>query len=413
MIRSRSDHLFCDGGDLRILFSQTERRLIEEIESSDDKYILNVSEIDLINHLCSKYEIQSPLILDEETKISDQKQVKIDVSKDKNKHISDRRKPFLVDATEIIVSIPISGNGKLLNYRPSTRLQIFPVGEVYKSEIQITYRQIEHRPKELKNEIRSNIELIKQYLGFLNGDIEGFNHQLREKAEDYFIRKKKRLLEAQELVSSLDIPISIRSDTPKTYAIPVTRKKLEVSRPIVKTEIFTPEPALAEEEYEIILGIIKSMVSVIEKSPKAFGHMNEEDLRTHFLVQLNGHYKGSATGETFNFAGKTDILISHEDKNVFIAECKYWSGGRGLSDAIDQLLSYLSWRDTKTAILLFNRNKSFSAVLDKIHNVVESHENYKKDLGKKSETEFRYIFSQKNDSNREIYLTIMAFDVPC
>jgi hypothetical protein len=47
--------------------------------------------------------------------------------------------------------------------------------------------------------------------------------------------------------------------------------------------------------------------------------MGEEDLRSHFLVQLNGVFQGQATGETFNFQGKTDILIRVEGRNVFMA----------------------------------------------------------------------------------------------
>jgi hypothetical protein len=41
-------------------------------------------------------------------------------------------------------------------------------------------------------------------------------------------------------------------------------------------------------EYEEILRIISNMVAVMERSPKAFRTMEEEDLRQHFLVQLNG-----------------------------------------------------------------------------------------------------------------------------
>jgi hypothetical protein len=63
----------------------------------------------------------------------------------------------------------------------------------------------------------------------------------------------------------------------------------------------------------------------------------------------NGVFKGQATGETFNFQGKTDILIRVEGKNVFIAECKFWKGEKALLATLDQLLSYLSWRDTKAA----------------------------------------------------------------
>ena len=32
------------------------------------------------------------------------------------------------------------------------------------------------------------------------------------------------------------------------------------------------------------------MAHVLERSPKVFYNLDEESLRTHFLVQLNGHY---------------------------------------------------------------------------------------------------------------------------
>ena len=79
---------------------------------------------------------------------------------------------------------------------------------------------------------------------------------------------------------------------------------------------------------------------------------------------------------------------------------------------IDQLLSYLSWRDTKTAILIFNRQKDFTAVLSKITAFAPSHPCFKRDLGKLDESSFRYIFRQPVDANREIMVTVMAFDVP-
>ena len=87
-------------------------------------------------------------------------------------------------------------------------------------------------------------------------------------------------------------------------------------------ESFKPERALAKDDYEEILGIMKNMARVMELSPHAFVDMGEEALRSHFLVQLNGAYEGDAAGETFNFQGKTDILNRKDGKNVFIAECK-------------------------------------------------------------------------------------------
>ena len=128
-------------------------------------------------------------------------------------------------------------------------------------------------------------------------------------------------------------------------------------------------------------------------------------------MQLNGAFQGQATGETFNFQGKTDILIRMDGKNIFIAQCKFWKGEKVFLATIDQLLSYLSWRDTKAAVLVFNRNTDFSAVLARIAETVPKHFNFKHDLGKSDETTFRYIFGQPNDTNREIKLTVLAFDI--
>ena len=157
---------------------------------------------------------------------------------------------------------------------------------------------------------------------------------------------------------------------------------------------------------------MSNMALVMERSPSAFATMDEESLRSHFLVQLNGHYEGQATGETFNYEGKTDILIRVNGRNIFIAECKYWGGPKKLTETIDQLLRYTSWRDTKVAIIIFNRQKSFSRVLETIPQVVKEHQNYKRELGRPSETSFRYIFAHRDDPNREMTLAVMAFDVP-
>lgn len=140
------------------------------------------------------------------------------------------------------------------------------------------------------------------------------------------------------------------------------------------------------EDYEHILSVMTNMALVMERSPSAFSSIDEEALRTHFLVQLNGQYEGQATGETFNYEGKTDILVRVKGRNIFVAECKYWDGPKTLSDAIDQVLSYASWRDTKVAIVIFSRNKNFSRVLEAIPQAVTEHINFKRDIGRRSET---------------------------
>lgn len=109
---------------------------------------------------------------------------------------------------------------------------------------------------------------------------------------------------------------------------------------------------------------------------------------------------------------ETDILIRSEGRNIFVAECKYWGGPKKLVETVDQLLGYSCWRDTKVAVIIFNRNKDFSNVLRVIQDTVKTHPNCKRSLGALSETSFRYAFAHQDDRNREMILTVLAFDVP-
>jgi len=81
-------------------------------------------------------------------------------------------------------------------------------------------------------------------------------------------------------------------------------------------------------------------------------------------------------------------------------------------ETIDQLLGYLSWRDSKAAILVFNRNKDFSRVVSTLPETVRAHPNFQKDEGKRGETGFRYAFRHKDDAAKILHLTVMAFDIP-
>jgi hypothetical protein len=253
---------------------------------------------------------------------------------------------------------------------------------------------------------------MKEHLGWLSESANEFNRQLDGLVSSQVTSRKQRLLADMGMTQVLGLPLKKRHGVPATYAVPVRRKAPAIERVLAEKGQFKPEPILGSTDYEEILRIIRNMVRVMELSPHAFQQMKEEDLRTHFLVQLNGQYEGQATAETFNFQGKTDILIREDGKNVFVAECKFWKGEKVLLETLDQILSYLAWRDTKAAVLLFNRGKNFSSVLEKITATVSKHPSFKRELGKSDESTFRYVFGQPNDPSRDVYLAVLAFDVP-
>ncbi len=406
----RDDYLFSSYEIYSVIEAQ-KKAINDDIEKIEINRLLNTATTDLASYYYDKYLLDVPVLQHEDIEVS-QKETKIDVSRDP------LRGPFfpgqspLINGTEVIFEIPFQGDADFFKIQPTTFSFSPPSATVEKNQIVVKFQGIELQSTNLKNMIDKQLAEIEKWLGVLRKDVSGFNNSLKGLATNNIEARKAKLLSNAGLISNLGFKLKENANAPKTYKAPEVKRKINPVFPNASNAKYEIEPSLSIEDYDHILSVIDNMTHVMERSPSAFIHMDEEALRTHFLVQLNGQYEGQATGETFNYNGKTDILIRSKDRNIFIGECKFWKGEKVFLETIDQILGYTSWRDTKTAILIFNKNKDLSSVLDVIKKVTPSHQNFKRMLKSNGETEFRYIFASKTDNNREIFLTIKAYDIP-
>ena len=407
---AREDYLFT-GADWHAVDRYQRKQMAEEIERVEPDRLLNTSVDDFAQFFAEKFKIAVPE-LDVDNLVVDQREKQIDVSRDPMRHINDRSRPFYITGTEIEVEIPFTGEAEAFKIQPSTFTLNPPRAVVRGTNLTFNIVGTNLAADGVRREIDSTVASIQSYLNNLRSNVSGLNNQLLGEARAAIEARRGKLLASRSMVASLGFRMKERDGTTKTFIAPEVRRKITPVMPQASSAPFKPEPGLANPDYEHILGVMQSMTQVMELSPSAFQAVDEEALRSHFLVQLNGHYQGQATGETFNYEGKTDILIRSEGRNIFIAECKFWSGPKKLGETIDQLLGYSSWRDTKTAIVVFSRNRDFSKVLSAIPEAVRSHPQYKRDLPGSTESSFRFQFANRDDRNRELFLTVLAFDVP-
>ena len=138
--------------------------------------------------------------------------------------------------------------------------------------------------------------------------------------------------------------------------------------------------------------------------------MPEESLRDILLTVLNNQF-GAASGEAFSRRGKTDILIPYDGDTgaVFIAECKWWKGPAAFRKAIDQILGYLTWRDTHAALVVFVRAGSPDAVEEKTVAELEAHGGYKRTFD--SHGRHLYTVANATDPDRELHLALLIVPV--
>jgi len=101
----------------------------------------------------------------------------------------------------------------------------------------------------------------------------------------------------------------------------------------------------------------------------------------------------------------------------FIAECKFWKGEKGVNDTIEQLMKYITWRDTKTAILIFNRTVDITTLYKKLPKIIENHPDFIKyfELNEEHLKNQKGIlpckFKHPRSDKIEFYLTFLIFDV--
>lgn len=326
--------------------------------------------------------------------------------------------PYKFPGARIHVVVPMSGNRDVLAFTPSRSLMARFDGDVRPRTFEFDLELVPvpadgaAAAAKVREGIDSFLRSWRQQLGYVRADIDQYNRELPKVVREEVERRRDQALRFASMRGAIDLPLT-RRDAPGTVlaGIGLTEKRVPIPAPAT-TNGYRDEPRLDEKSYERVLEVLRSMSLVIERSPAAFVSMEEEHIRFHFLVTLNALFSGlgAATGETFNQSGKTDILLRYQDSNLFVAECKIWHGQKEFTKAIGQLLGYLTWRDSRAAIVLFVREKDFGLIVAKAIDTIKAYPSYKRTIVER-EDGGRFVLHLPEETNREVHVALLAFHV--
>lgn len=384
--------------------------VVSSINHEDDAYILNVNEEDYIKYKVSEVEIGTfEIHVDDIYASSSEKMIPAEYFP----NTFSVRQGQSYKKNVIKFHIPYSGDSKLLRCTPSSRIMWSMDVEITGKEFCFEIINFSDNANAIVKEKDSNIDGIMKQCSNLKVEINQFNENLEDTIRNAFKLRKDRILANSGILASLGVPIK-KISAPKTFAVPDVnkKKKVIVSKPDVKQIGYTPEPSLDESVYQEILKLVHDVGKEFERLPSLYADKEEEHLRDHFLMMLEPNFEGSATGETFNKKGKTDILLRYQGSNIFIGECKFWRGKKSLLKTIDQLLGYLTWRDSKVAIIMFVPNKDFSTVLATMRESINEHSNFLRIVSDKETTWLNCEFHLNDDRNRIVKVAIMLYHTP-
>ena len=354
-------------GDLGAVFQNIYQQILNGIQLKDDNYILNVSENEFAEYLIQNKKIEFPKLHFEDIYI-DKYEKEIPAEWFPGSFDVYSGKKYKRDV--IIYHIPFSGDIYILANRAVSGFSISgstTVG-VDKESITVEIVNFYDDPERIKSSFADQKRYILSDYDFVQKDCNSFNDGLLDFTVKHIQERKNKILQTNDLMASLGVPLKKKKDVSTTFSVPKPelRKKIKIE-PKVYEDKFNPEPTLSFKDYQEILRIINDVGKNFERMPSTYSNKGEEDLRDHILLTLDPNFEyGSASGETFNKKGKTDILLKYKSDVVFIAECKFWGGKSQYFKTFDQLISYLTYRDSKTALVLFSRNKEISNVFSTI-----------------------------------------------
>lgn len=401
---TRDNYLF-SSEDLSSRLDNARREIQEVVARETDDYILSVNESAYVTSLESRFSIDQLEFVPD----------KAYVAWEGDRAVSYESRfggAGTRNVHHITFALPWSGPKWLLSCQPNQFTTCPPQAIITASELHWTYATENRTPEQIKQEFDSSVALVGRYVGWANEMVRHWNQNLRGVIEPLFRHRKERLTKGTSFAQSFGLPIRSRGASQQPLPVPVSRRRIEIPKPSAATSPTERARILDDAIYEEILANLRNMNMVVERNPSAFKGMDEEALRWHFLVQLNNNFETGATGETFSKRGKTDIFLPADGRAAFIAECKFWTGPSSFLPIIDQLLGYLTWRDTKTAILLFVRNKDFSSVVGQVPALVQGHSNHIRFLGEKHLAEFRFLLRSRDASNEFLTLAVMCFHLP-
>jgi hypothetical protein len=395
-------------GDLYSALASQQAEALRAVVEWDADQLLATAKADLIDYLVAKYSVACPTL--------DRDRIEQLPVSEEVRTVQDSIYAFNEDAiayrmTKIVIVVPFTGDKDVFRLHPSQSWA--PArAQVREGELRLTWTgdpQVATDAAAVRRHFDGELGNIGRTLSASAVEIDRYNSALRSKIVSSVTQRKAKLLADRELEAGLGFPVRQRSDASQ-YAVPVNRRRIETPRRPSASGQFHPEPVLPDVQYAQALGVLRNARNALERTPSMTANLDEEKIRDLLLVLLNAQFEGAAAGEVFNAAGKTDILIRAGDRNVFIAECKIWKGPKTIRDALSQLLSYLTWRDTKAALLLFIRTGEPTTIITKSIAEIKGHGNYKR-TGSTVEDGERYdvTLHANGDPNREIQLAFLPF----
>lgn len=306
------------------------------------------------------------------------------------------------------LKVPYTGERRLLmkqprryNHAPPSYDELTDTHIVHYVDYRVEGRESDKIKESIDSDISKWQDKLEEWVDWLNTDIrkmqEKFENLIRSQIED----QRENVSAKNEALSNLGISTG---SVDEGFVEPEKKKDLQLPDLNGGTE---ERKRIRDKTFVDVLDIIDSMRVNVERSKDRVRELDEESLRDIFLGAIDSHY-GSATAESFNRGGKTDILLRHQSVNLFVAECKFWQGKSHFQDAVNQLLGNVAPDDGHAALLVFSDREDVVQVRNRVEETIESHGRFQASLSRIQDHD---VYRFTGSSGTEVKVGIKVVDL--
>ena len=319
------------------------------------------------------------------------------------------------EAIEVTLQIPYTGSRQAFTFRPSQIPSDALEAIITDKHVILSVTQADTDSYNAEQILLGQERILQRWVGLVNADITHLERHVRSLVTGRLNQRKELRLRHDQLRTTFTIPLRHVNLT-NSLEIPVQPITATLSPGQPAGDGRQPDWRLADTVYEQMIGTVIGFARALERRPASALQLipAEETLRDWLLFLLNANYEGIdgspvfVAGETVNGSGKTDILIRHQGLNAFIGECKFWDGPSKFDEAINQLLSYTVWRDTKAAIILFITRRNATAAINQATKRLTCHPQYRRTKTAPDPSQRRdFLFASPHDQQRAISLALL------
>jgi hypothetical protein len=394
------------------VLAQAHERIKSEVRSELESYVRDADVDQWAAHLADKHASDPPVVVMEQMRVEDLGEQMVDVTDMPgiSTSLGEWGRTIHRPGREVRLVIPVQGDAELLRHAPSGGTPIVVAGVERGAVIRHWGWPIERGTDQLNQEIDGVAGQVRDGAAKVAAQVALHNSSLADFAMRVIEQRRTELGRHSDFLSGLTVPVQRREDAPKEFSLPPIERR-KPANPLIPKPTPVSGPQLGKF-YDEILDVIRPAGRAMERTPADFANRDEERLRDNLLWALNQQYRGQAAAESFNKNGKTDLLLRVQDHNVFIGECKWWSGPKGMHDALDQLYGYSTWRDSRLALIFFVSQRDPAAIVEKARELLPGRDEFDGWEPNDHDAELRCRIRWPADPGRAATLTSLFFHLP-